>query len=224
MPERLKWDEDSKRIYEAGTSNGVLFVGKNEGGYGEGVAWNGLIAVKQAPEGAESKEEYANNKGYIVMTTAEKFKGNIEAFTYPDEFMECDGRKEVIKGMTLSGQSRKSFALVYSTLVGNDTQGIDYGEKMHFIYGAKCSPSSRDYTTINDGDIEALRLTWDFSTTKQEISEDLKSKGFRPTAHVELDLTKLDAGKAKAIKDKVYGTSEAASKMPTIDELLNLIQ
>lgn len=214
----IKWDESSKRYYETGTSHGVLFPLGVGGNYEAGVPWNGLISVKQAPDGAESKPIYANNNKYISMTSAENFKGSISAYTYPDEFAACDGSKEVSTGVYVGQQSRKPFGLVYSTIIGNDTEGIDYGEKMHFIYDAKVAPSSRDYSTIND-DPDAIEFSWEFSTTPAEVSNELQEQGIKKTAYVCIDCSKLKDETVKRIKEIVYGGTDDP-KMPTIDELL----
>lgn len=214
----IKWDESSKRYYETGTSHGVLFPLAADGKYEKGVAWNGLISVKQAPDGAESKPIYANNSKYISMTSAENFKGTISAYTYPEEFSACDGSKEVSTGVFVGQQSRKPFGLVYSTIVGNDTEGIDYGEKIHFIYEAKVAPSSRDYSTINE-DPEAIEFSWEFSTTPTEVSETLQEQGIKKTSYVCIDCTKLKPETVKKIKEIIYGGT-GEPKMPTIDELL----
>lgn len=219
---RLQWFAEGKKLYEGGTSNGVLYTSKSDGGYDAGVAWEGLISVKQSPDGAEVTAQYANNRQYIAMQSAENFKGSIEAFTYPDEFKACDGSKEVVKGVFAGQQNRSSFGMAYSTLVGNDTQGFDHGEKIHIIYGARVSPSSRDYTTINDNP-EAITFSWEFTTTPQSVSDELATKGIKPTAYLEIDLTKLDGGKIKSLKDKLYGTEEDEPTLPTIDEIATLI-
>lgn len=216
----IKWDESSKRYYETGTSHGVLFPLGAGGKYEVGVPWNGLISVKQAPDGAEAKPIYANNNKYISMTSSENFKGSITAYTYPDEFAACDGSKEITKGVYAGQQSRKPFGLVYSTIIGNDTEGIDYGEKMHFIYDAKVAPSSRDYSTINE-DPEAIEFSWEFSTTPAEVSEELQARGFKKTAYICVDCTKLKPETVKKLKEVVYGGS-ADAKMPTIDEIAKL--
>lgn len=216
----IKWDESSKRYYETGTSHGVLFtLGPDGNGYMVGSPWNGLISVKQSPDGAESKPIYANNNKYISMTSAENFKGTISAYTYPEEFSACDGSKEIAKGIYAGQQTRKPFCLVYSTIVGNDTEGIDYGEKMHFIYNAKVAPSSRDYSTINE-DPEAIEFSWEFSTTPAEVPEKLQAKGIKKTAYICVDCTKLDPQQVKNLKGLVYGEGGAPA-MPDIEELVS---
>lgn len=217
----LVWDETSKKIYETGTSNGALFVMGQGGTYENGVAWNGLISVKQSPDGADTTDIYANNHKYVSMTAAENFKGSISAYTYPDEFMACDGSKELAPGVYAGQQTRKPFALVYSTIVGNDTEGIDFGEKLHFIYNAKVAPASREYSTINDSP-EAIEFSWEFTTTPTGVSNDLEAQGVKQTSYICVDCTKLKPETVKKIKDSVYGGADSEPTMPTIDELLAL--
>ena len=218
----LVWDEISEKIYELGTSQGALYVMGPDGAYLPGVAWNGLVSVKQAPEGAEPKTQYANNRKYINMRSAENFKFSIEAFTYPDEFKACDGSKKLADGLHVGQQKRATFGLAYATVVGNDTEGIDYGEKIHIIYGATVAPSSRDYTTINE-DPEAIMFTWEGDTTPPGLSTEMQALGIRPTAYAEIDLTEVTPAAATALKEKLYGSSTAPAELPTLDELVTLL-
>lgn len=218
----LKWDEIGKRLYENGTSHGVLYTLNDEGKYNNGVAWNGLTSVKQSPDGAEETAIYANDHKYLSMLSAENFKGTIEAYTYPDEFMECDGSKELTKGVYAGQQTRKPFGLVYSTIIGNDVKGEAYGEKIHVIYQAKVSPSSREYETIND-EPDALTFSWEFSATPSDVGSELDAKGVRPTSYLAIDTTKLEEATVKKIKDKLYGTELEEAALPTIEEFVELI-
>ena len=217
---KLAWDTVGDKTYETGTSKGVLFVqDPSTGVYDAGVAWNGLIGVTQSPDGAEPTPLYADNIKYLELTSMENFKGAIEAYTYPDEFAECDGSKEAAPGLFVGQQSRAQFAMAYSTIVGNDTLGEAYGEKIHIIYAAKVSPSERAHKTINDSP-EAMTFSWDFSTTPQQIA----TAGFKPSAYICVDSSKIAAAKFKAVQDLLYGTDTKASDLPTIDELITLIK
>lgn len=215
---KLVWDKVGERLYETGTSKGALFVRGSAGTYGPGVAWNGLSAVRQSPDGAEESPVYANNKKYLSMLSAENFKGTIEAYTYPEEFSACDGSKEVVPGVYLGQQARSTFGLVYSTIVGNDTSENAYGEKLHFIYGAKVSPSERSYETVNE-DPNAILLSWEFNTEAQTV----EAAGFTPTAYLVVDSTKTDTVKFQALHDLVYGTVEGESELPSIDDIIALV-
>lgn len=215
MP-KLTWDVEGTRVYEAGTSKGVLY----DGATNKGVAWTGLSAIKQASDGAESTDIFADNIKYLSLTSKENFKGSIEAYTYPDEFAKCDGSAEVIPGVTAGQQTRRSFGLCYRTEVGNDVDGLDHGYKLHIVYQAKVAPSSRDYETVN-ADPAALTLSWEFDTTPQVVDEKYKLK---PTAYFCLDSTKTDEAIMKKVEAALYGTDEKPAELPKVNDLLKLIK
>lgn len=218
---KLVWDEAGKHIYETGVSKGVLYVMSNTPGtYEKGVAWNGLSSVSESPTGAEVSAIYADNVKYLNLMSREEFEGSIEAYTYPDEFMACDGSAspEDAKGFVVGQQDRKTFAFCYQTKIGNDLNP-EAGYKIHIIYGALASPSERSYETVNDSP-EAMTFSWDITTTPVAVT------GFKPTAHVELDSTKIDKTKLEKIEAKLYGTDEPSGE-PTLlmpDEIINMLK
>lgn len=218
---KLVWDEAGKHIYETGVSKGVLYVMSNTPGtYEKGVAWNGLSSVSESPTGAEVSAIYADNVKYLNLMSREEFEGSIEAYTYPDEFMACDGSAspEDAKGFVVGQQDRKTFAFCYQTKIGNDLNP-EAGYKIHIIYGALASPSERSYETVNDSP-EAMTFSWDITTTPVSVT------GFKPTAHVELDSTKIAADKLAKIEAKLYGTDEPSGE-PTLlmpDEIINMLK
>ena len=203
MP-RLEFDKVGERFYEAGVDHGVLFVMKSDGTYDTGVAWNGLTSVTESREGGEQNDQYADNIKYISITTAEQFKGTIEAFTYPDEFMACDGEVELIDGMVVGQQTRKGFGFVYRTKIGNDTEDLEHGYKLHFVYNAKCTPTEKAYETINDSP-EAMTFSWEFSTTPVEVGT-INGIELKPTAHFEIDSRDLTDAQWTAVENLIYGT------------------
>lgn len=213
---KLKWDQTGERTYETGTAKGVLFRQDDTGKYEEGVAWNGLIGVSNSNDGAEPTDLYADNIKYLSLTSAENKKGTIEAYTYPEEFESCDGSEAVNPGVYVGQQARTPFALVYSTIVGNDTKGNAYGEKMHFIYNAKVSPSERAYETVNE-DPDAITFSWEYTTTPVDLSDiDLDA-----SAGVTVSKTEVGDVIWKKIQDKVYGDdSEGEPTLPSIQELV----
>lgn len=213
----LKWDETGKRLFETGTDRGVLYVLEDDGTYGDGVAWNGLTAVRQSPDGAEPNDIFADNMKYLSLKSQENFKGTIEAYTYPSEFEACEGVLEVEPGLTIGQQTRHSFGMSYRTLIGNDTKGTDYGYKIHVIWGASVTPSERSYETINDTP-NAITFSWDFDTIPQQI------EGFKPSAKMTIDSTTLDAGKLAQIEAVLYGSAEESAKLPTPEELITLVK
>lgn len=212
---KLAWDKVGERLYETGTERGVLFVQQDLGEFGKGVAWNGLSAVKQSPDGAEESPIFANNSKYLGLTSAENFKGTIEAYTYPEEFSECDGSKSIALGVYLGQQNRTAFSLAYSTIIGNDTKGTAYGEKIHLIYNAKVAPSERAYETVNN-DPNALLFSWGFTTTPQTVD----MEGVKPTSYVVVDSTKVAPADFTALKEMLYGTEILESELPSIDDVI----
>lgn len=212
MP-RLTWDGIGERLFETGVEKGVLFPYENNE-YSKGVAWNGLVSVSENPSGAENTNLWADNIKYLNLISAEDYSSTIEAYTSPDEFAECDGRKSIAKGVTIAQQKRKAFGFSYVTKVGNDTDSSDHGYKIHLIYGCHAAPSSKDYNTINDSP-EAITLSWEVSTTPIDVP------GNKPTAHITIDSTTVDAAKLKTFEDILYGSENAESRLPLPTEIIS---
>lgn len=212
---KIIFDNTGEKIYETGVDHCVLFV-RDGNAYQTGVAWNGITAINESPSGAEATPIYADNIKYLNIVSGEDFGATIEAYTYPDEFTECDGSAEIIEGVKIGQQTRKPFALCYRTLIGNDVAGTGHGYKLHFIYNAQAAVSAKNYKTINESP-EAMSFSWEISTTPEVV------EGFKPTATVTVDSTKVDATKLKALEDKVYGTESSEPTMPTISEIVSLL-
>lgn len=213
----LTWDQTGQRFYETGVSKGVLFLPDNTGAYKKGVAWNGLATVTEKPTGAESNATYADNIKYLNLVSAEEFGATIEAFTYPEEFAECDGTKAVKKGVFAGQQTRKRFAFSYQTLIGNDVDGTDKGFKIHIVYNCLASPSERAYSTVNDNP-EAISFSWDVSTTPVSVT----TEGVKPLSLLTIDSTKVTAADLKKLTDKLYGTATEEPSLPVPDEVIKL--
>lgn len=213
---KLVWDQSGDRLFETGVSNGVLYVRNSEGEYPLGVPWNGLTAVTESPSGAEATPLYADNIKYLSLMSNEEFGATIEAYTYPDEFAECDGSAELGTGVMIGQQTRKYFGLAYKTVIGNDTDGNAYGYKLHIIYGAQAAPSEKAYATINDSP-EAITFSWELTTTPIEVT------GFKPTASLVIDSTKIDAASLASIEALLFGTETAEASLPTPNEILALL-
>lgn len=214
---RLEWDKTGERRYETGVSHGVLFVQNDAGLYPAGVAWNGLTAVTESPSGAESNKQYADNQVYVNLLSAEEFGGTIEAFTAPDEFDQCDGGAEVIPGVKIGQQTRKPFGFSYETLIGNDTAGTDAGKKIHLVWNALAAPSEKAYATVNDSP-EAMALSWEITTTPTSVP------GYKPSATMTIDSTKISVAKLKSLEDALYGTSSSPSHLPLPGEIIELLE
>ena len=216
---KLVWDDTGKRTYETGVDHGVLYpINTVNNKYDNGVAWNGLTAVSESPSGAEATDLYADNIKYLSMRSAETFGATIEAYTYPDEWAACDGSAELVDGVSIGQQSRKTFGLCYRTVIGNDVSGNDYGYKLHLIYGCTASPSEKGYSTINDSP-EAITFSWEVTTTPVNVT------GFKPTACVTIDSTKADPTCLVALEAILYGSDEGgdgsgvAPRLPLPDEV-----
>lgn len=217
---KLLWDQVGQRLYETGTSKGVLFVQDTAtGAYKEGVAWNGLVSVKKSPDGAEESPLYADNMKYLSLMSAENLKGSIDAYTYPDEFEACDGSAAVHPGVYVGQQQRVPFGLVWSTIVGNDTQGNAYGEKLHFVYNAKVAPAERAYETVNE-DPTAITFSWEYNTTPVDLSD----IGLDPSAGITVSRSEVSAAAWKAVTDAVYGTESEEPRLPSIQEIIEMTE
>jgi hypothetical protein len=212
---KLQWDEVGTREYETGVKKGVLFVQKSDGSYNNGVAWSGLTAVTESPSGAEETALYADDIKYLSLRSTEEFGATIEAYTYPDEWAACDGSAEVADGVMIGQQKRSSFGFSYQTVVGNDVSGEDYGYKIHLIYGATASVSEKAYQTINDSP-EAITFSWEVSTVPVTVP------GFKPTACLTLDSTKVDKDKLAAFEKVLYGSETTESKLPLPSEVISM--
>lgn len=218
---KLIWDQTGERFYETGVDHGVLYpvVGT---AYPKGVAWNGLSSISESPEGAEANDIYADNIKYLSMRSAENLKATIEAYTYPDEFAILDGSAEITTGVMIGQQSRKAFGLCYRTILGNDTEQNDYGYKIHILYGCTASPSQKQYQTVNDSP-EAAALSWDIDTTPVNVT------GFKPTASLVIDSTKVEETKLKALEAVLYGTDGEGegtgtnARLPLPDEIISIL-
>lgn len=213
---KLVWDQSGKRLYETGVDHGVLYPIQTGGVYSKGVAWNGLTAVTESPSGADVNDIYADNMKYLGLVGAEKFGATVEAYTYPDEFAECDGSIELVKGATIGQQNRKVFGMVYRTVIGNDVDGNEHGYKLHLIYGATAAPSEKAYNTINE-DPEAITFSWELSTTPVNVT------GHKPTASLTIDSTKADPAKLAELEKILFGDTETEPRLPLPDEIAQLL-
>ena len=210
----LVWDEIGSRFFETGVKKTVLYPLAN-GVYSTGCAWNGITAINEASDGAETTALYADNIKYLNLVSAEEYKATIEAYTYPDAFAECDGSAEIATGVSVRQQKRKSFGLSYVTQLGNDTDGSDYGYKIHLVYGAMAAPTDRSYATINDSP-EAITFSWEISSTPTEVP------GYKPTSTLVIDSTKVNASKLAALERILYGSANNSPRLPLPSEVIEL--
>lgn len=228
----ITWDAAGERFYETGVDRGVLYpynsTKQNDTNYYDGVAWNGLTAVTQSPSGAESNPIYADNMKYLDLRSAEDFGATIEAYTYPDEFAECDGSAQVADGVFISQQARKKFGFCYRTRIGNDEEGDNKGYKLHLVYAATASPSEKAHQTVNDSP-EAISFSWEIATEPIQVGK-INNKEYRPVAHIEIDSVKADPTKLTALEQVLYGTAASGQggtatpgRMPLPAEVISMM-
>lgn len=228
MPEYtpvIVWDKTGEKFYETGVDHGVLYPIQNDGSFDNGVAWNGLSNISQSPSGAEATAIWADNIKYLNLLSAEQFGATVEAYTYPDEFAECDGSKAVATGVYAGQQTRKKFGLCYRTRIGNDVDGTDHGYKLHLVYNCLAAPSEKAYQTINDSP-EAISFSWTISTEPVTVTE---VSNIKPTATLEIDSTKTDATKLATLEAILYGTkgdggsADTPARLPFPDEVIETL-
>ena len=215
MSKKLVWDAVGDKRYERGVSKGVLFPTKTDGSYDVGVAWNGLTNVNESPDGGEATDMWADNIKYGTLRSVENHKGSIEAYTYPDEFAECDGNAEPVPGLRLGQQTRKPFGLSYRTEIGSDSNP-ELGYKIHLVYGATASPSEKTHETVNDSS-DISPISWDYETVPVAVD------GYKPVAHLEIDSTKVDPTKLAQLEAKLYGSETEDPKLPMPAEVISML-
>lgn len=208
----LEWDKVSEKVYETGVDKGVLYTTDSFGIYSAGHAWNGLVSVSESPSGAESNKQYANNRVYLNLTSAEEFSATLEAYTYPEAFALCDGSAELSPGVFLGQQKRRTFGLSYRTLIGNDVENTEFGYKIHLVYGGLAAPTEKSYSTINDSP-EAATFSWEISTTPVNVP------GYAPSATLVIDSTKVDPVKLAELETLLYGSEASVAHLPLPEEV-----
>lgn len=214
---KLIWDKVGERFYETGVSNCALYVYDDVAkGFGAGVAWNGITNITETPSGAEANPIYADNIKYLSLLSAEEFGASIEAYTYPEEFEECDGSAAIAPGVMVGQQARKKFCIAYKTIKGNDIQNDAYGYKLHLIYNCNAAPSERAYSTINDSP-EAIAFSWEISTTPVAVT------GHKPTSILTIDSAKVDAVKLASVEEALFGGDSTEAKILMPDEVLAML-
>lgn len=211
----LTWGGTGTRKFETGVDHGVLYIPNAQGAYASGVAWSGLTTVTESPSGAEASPQYADNRKYLNLVSAEDFGATIEAFSFPLEFLQFDGTASPTKGLSIGQQPRKPFGFSFRTKVGDDVKGAEAGFKLHLIYGALAAPSEKAYATVNDSP-EAMTFSWELSTTSVDVP------GYSPTAIITVDSTQVTAAQYKALEDILIGTAGTDPRLPLPAEVLGI--
>lgn len=215
MP-RMEWDQDTKRLYEAGVDRVALSV-LGATGYNPCVPWNGVTKIDDKPSGAEITKKYADNREYASLQSKEKYGATIEAYTFPDEFYPCNGMKPIGNGLFAHQQTRSKFGLVYRSLIGNDTEGTDHGYKYHVVYNCLAKPSEQSHESINE-DMDISPLSWELDATAPSTN----IPGIAPCATYTIDSTKATAEQITAFENLVYGSENTEPTFPTPAKLLEL--
>ena len=224
---KIIWDALGEHYYENGVDHAVLYLASTDGTYPTGVAWNGITSVSESPSGADANKQWADNINYLTLYGAEEFGATVEAFTYPDEFAECDGSAQLAPGVTVGQQPRRGFGLSYRTKIGNDTVGQDFGYKIHLIYGCRAAPSDRSYESINDSP-DPITFSWEISTTPVAVPN------HAPSAQIIIDSRDFTETAAKdkltKFEDILYGkdpttgtTGGTNARLPLPAEVISLL-
>lgn len=222
---KLVWDQTGERKYETGCDHGVLFLLKN-GEYQNGIAWDGLTNVTDSPGGNEETATYADNIKYLSIRSAPTYGFTIEYLYSPEEFEFCNGMHQAMPGVTLGQQKLSAFGFSWRTLIGNDTEGTDYGYKIHLAYNAMVTPTEHAYNTTNESP-EAATLSNDATTTPipvDFVGDD--GKPLKPTAQIVIDSTLVSAEKMKKLEDILYGTNgddATEARLPLPNEVLTIL-
>lgn len=209
----LKWDQTGERVFENGVEKGVFYIPNSAGQYTDGVAWNGLVSVTESPSGAEVNKQYADNRVYASLRSAEEFGATVEAFTYPPESIQAlDGAATPTPGLALGQQGRTSFGMSYVTKIGNDLNP-EAGEKIHLVYGATANPSEKAYNTVNDSP-EAATFSWELTTDPVAVGT-VNGVEYKPLSTITLDTTKEDPEAVSTLKEFLYGTEGTDPSLPS---------
>lgn len=208
---QLFWNGVGDRRFEAGIDRGVLYID------GAGMVWNGLIAVTEAPRGGDVKSYYVDGIRYLDVISYEEYEATIEAYTYPDQFGDCDGTSVLNHGLYATQQQKKSFGLSYRSRIGNDVDGAEHGYKIHLVYNALVSPTDKAFKTISDA-MDPDNFSWHIT------AKPLLVAGLRPTPHFVINSLETPTDLLSDVEDILYGTVDLDARMPSIGELMSLFE
>lgn len=203
---QIVWDEIGKRKFQTGLDRAVLFTDT------VAVPWNGLRSVEVQNEGQSVTPVYFDDKKVNEVVYVGDFAATMKAYTYPDEFIPFDGYAEPIAGMFLDNQDRGTFGLCYRTMVGNDTDGIEYGYKLHLLYNLTALSDGITHQTV-ESNIEPIEFSWKLSSVPDQVH------GFRPSSHIVIDSRKVDPVALSKIEDMLYGTELEDPYLPSMEEV-----
>lgn len=203
---KIKWHEPGSHWYQAGVDRGVLYVSNQTG-----VPWNGLVSVTNGRDQNDPQPIYLDGEKILNLPQRGDFKGTIEAYYSPPEFDQCEGFVSPYQGILVDENYSAPFSLTYRTLIGNDTEGVDLGYKIHLIYNAIAIPADRTYSTIEEkSDVDTL--SWNFTTTPIEIPNAPRS------SHLIINSVQ-NPELVERIERVLYGTDTTAPRMPLPSEI-----
>lgn len=155
---KLEWDKQGERYFESAVDHGVLYLPNQAG-----VPWNGLVSVEESVSGGDVEELFFDGLKYLDWVGNEDFQATLQAYSRPKEFAVCEGVATLAPGLRATRQARQPFGLAYRTKIGNDTEGVDHGYRIHLVYNVTASPTTRSYQTISNSP-EPTNLQWELNT------------------------------------------------------------
>lgn len=215
-PFRMSWGRAGSRIFETGVDRGVVYID------GVGHPWTGLTAVNETPSGGDTKAYYLDGVKYYNGSSMEEYEASITAFTYPDEFMQCDGTAPMMNGMFITQQRRKPFDFCYRTKIGNDLSGVNHAYKLHLVYNATATPTTKNYATLGDSS-EPTMFSWNISTRQFRFEN--PQFGVKYGSHIVIDSRTTYPWAMEVLENVLYGRPGADGtlpKMPTPEELVDI--
>lgn len=210
MTNRVQWHQPGSKIYEDGLDRGMLYV------QGEvGVPWNGLLSVDETWDHEVNPVYFDGLKANDIVTYG-SFAGVIRAFTYPDEFLPCEGVYEDQQGLFVSDQNLKRFSISYRTLV-TDPVTAEETYKIHLLYNLTAVPSTVTRETLGLTP-NPKRFEWNVTSIPESL------EGYRPTSHIVLDQRQIDPLLWSDLEDLLYGSEDDIPSIPPLQGLVNFIR
>lgn len=208
---KLVWGSAGDRVFQAGIDRGVLFL-PNE----KAVPWNGIVSVSESPDGGTTQSYYMDGVKYLQYSSPEEYSATLEAYTYPPEFEYLDGTALMDSGLQITNQRRQEFSLCYRTGVGNDTQGMGHGYKIHFVYNILAAPTNRAFSTL-DNSLDASRFSWKLSTRP------IRVPGYLPSSHFVIDTRLVSPDVLERLERYIYGTDASDPRIVLPWELSDIL-
>lgn len=207
----LQWDQVGEKTFETGLDRGVLYLTD-----GNGVVWNGLVSVTEQGPANLAISLYFDGVKYADTVAIQEFLAVLKAYTYPDEFLECEGVYDAGHGMHVTNQPPQRFGLSYRTSVGDDESGLDAGYKIHVLYNLLAFPAQKAYQSLSAA-MEPILFEWNLSAVPEKIP------GFQPTAHFIFDSREMSPVLLQDLEDTLYGDGTTTPTLPDASTLTSFI-